>query len=343
MKPPPIQPMKQFPANARILAKELEPILLMMEQGRRQSLANMSKGWKKMGLTLLGTAVTCILILLVLSYTDHPAGTEFIILVIAVLAGLTFCFVTFNKYIKGHSTAYRYAYKHQIIGGMSKLLHSSMTYSPRRGISETTFRDAGLYTTGIDRYGSEDLFSGKIGKTEIMFSEIHAEDKKKRTNSAGHTSTHWVTIFKGVFFIADFNKNFRSWLTIRPDFAEKSFGWFGRKIQAFSPNLIRLENPEFEKAFVVHGSDQVEARYILTPDMQERLLTLRNRYGANIRLSLKKSQLYLTIPNVDNWFEPNMKLPANDITQMQTFLNQMSHLFNVVEMLDLNTRIWSKH
>ena len=335
--------MKQFPTDARVLAKELEPILLRMEHGRKESLARISEGWKRICLTALGTVVACILVLLVLSQMGNLRGAGLVFLFIPILTGIIFCVVTYSKYIGAHSSNYRHAYKHQIIGGMTKLLRSSMTYSPERGISETTFRDAGLYTTGIDRYSSEDLFTGKIDKTEIMFSEVHAEDKRTRADSKGRTRTYWVTIFKGLFLIADFHKDFRSWLTISPDFAEKSFGWFGRKIQGFSPNLIRLENPEFEKAFVVHGSDQVEARYILTPDMQERLLTLRNRYGADIRLSLKNSQLYLSIPNVDDWFEPNMQLPANDLSQMQTFLNQMSHLFNVVEMLDLNTRIWSKH
>ena len=175
-----------------------------------------------------------------------------------------------------------------------------------------------------------------------MFSEIFAQEKKTRTDSDGDTQTEWITIFKGLFFIADFNKNLRSWLTIQPDFAEKNFGWFGRKIQGFSSNLIRLESPDFEKAFVVHGGDQVEARYILTPDMQERLLALRNRYGADIRLFLQNSELNLSIPNPKDWFEPNIRLPANEFSQMQPFINQMCYLFDIVEMLDLNTRIWSK-
>ena len=131
-------------------------------------------------------------------------------------------------------------------------------------------------------------------------------------------------------------------MIVKPDFAESSFGWFGRKLQGFSPHLIRLENPEFEQAFVVHGGDQVEARYILTPDMQDRLLDLRKWFGKDIRIAFHQSRMHLTIPNSDNWFEPDINRPASDTSQMHTFLHQMTSIFRLVEMLDLNTRIWTK-
>ncbi len=56
-----------------------------------------------------------------------------------------------------------------------------------------------------------------------------------------------------------------------PDFAEKLLGKFGQKFQkSFTHGkLVKLENPEFEKEFVVYSSGQQEARYILTPVMME--------------------------------------------------------------------------
>ncbi len=225
---------------------------------------------------------------------------------------------------------------------MTKLIQPEMVYSPDRGISEQTFREMELYSGDIDRYSSEDLFAGKIGKTEMMFSEAHAEDKRTRPNAKGQSSTYWVTIFKGLLAIIDFNKDFKNWVIIKPDFAESSFGWFGRTIQNFSSDLVRLENPEFENAFVVHGGDQVEARYILTPDMQERLLELREWFGKDIRMAFHSSRLHLTIPNSDDWFEPNIQMSAHDTSQMHKFLHQMTSIFRIVQMLDLNTRIWTK-
>ena len=322
-----------FPADAKVLAQEMKPALDALEERRLRSLSEIRNGWNKIGVAGALTAVGCIMAVI----------SPIIFLAIPVaLVGVGYCVFTYSKHISGHKATYRSLYKQKVIGHMTRLIQPDMTYSPERGISEHAFKEMGLYSTDPDRYHSEDMFAGKIGKTAIMFSEAHAEEERTSTDSDGDTTTEWVTIFKGLLTIADFNKNFRSWLVIKPDFAEKSFGWFGRKIQGFSANLIRLESPEFEQAFVVHGGDQVEARYILTPDMQDHLLDLRKWFGSDIRLAFHQSRMHLTIPNLDNWFEPDIKHSAHDTSQMQMFLRQMTSIFRLVEILDLNTRIWTK-
>lgn len=338
----------QFPADAKVLAQEMKPTLDALEQGRLKSLARISKGWKKIGLCVLICAALAVLILALSSassstdpYSNSSIEWGFLVIPVGII-GIIYCAVIHHKYISGHNAIYCAVYKEKVIGGMTRLIQPDMTYSPERGISEQTFMEMGLYSTGIDRYHSEDMFAGKIGKTALMFSEAHAEEKRTSRDSKGRTKTRWVTIFRGLLTIADFNKEFRSWVTVKPDFAESAFGWFGRKIQGFSADLVRLENPDFEKAFVVHGGDQVEARYILTPDMQDRLLDLRKWFGDDIRVAFHSSRMHLTIPNSDNWFEPNIKRSAHDTSQMQMFLRQMSSVFRLVEMLDLNTRIWTK-
>lgn len=53
-----------------------------------------------------------------------------------------------------------------------------------------------------------------VGSTSIEFSQVHAEYKTETTHrdDDGHETTdeHWHTIFQGIFFIADFNKDFRT-------------------------------------------------------------------------------------------------------------------------------------
>ena len=45
-----------------------------------------------------------------------------------------------------------------------------------------------------------------------------------------------------------------------------------------------LEDPTFNKAFAVFGSDQVEAREILTPTFMQQLVDLESAYsGAHLR------------------------------------------------------------
>jgi hypothetical protein len=42
---------------------------------------------------------------------------------------------------------------------------------------------------------------------------------------------------------------------------------------------IKLEDPEIRKNFVVYSTDQVEARYLLTPSFIQRFKRLKTAYG----------------------------------------------------------------
>lgn len=49
--------------------------------------------------------------------------------------------------------------------------------------------------------------------------------------------------------------------------------------------LVRLDHPTFENAFRVYATYQQEAFYLLTPDVMEQLLALRETFGAKLSLS----------------------------------------------------------
>ncbi len=187
------------------------------------------------------------------------------------------------------------------------------------------------------------MFKGEVGSTEIIFSELHAEYKTTSTDSKGRRTTSWHTLFKGVMFMADFHKHFKTWVIVRPDFERDGlFGWFNKKLQSFSSDLVKLENPEFETHFKVHGGNPVETRYILTPDMQERLLSLRQSLGTKIIISFQESNICITAPKSNDWFEGDINTSALSISQLGDLASQMHHYFKIVETLNLNTRIWTK-
>ncbi len=107
-------------------------------------------------------------------------------------------------------------------------------------------------------------------------------------------------------------------------------------------NLEQMESVEFEDAFVVRATDPVEARYVLTPDMQERMLALRGRLNDDVRFAFRESHVFMTIPNQADWFEPSLEHPAHERSQMSTFLAQLAACFQIVDDLNLNTRIWTR-
>jgi hypothetical protein len=201
------------------------------------------------------------------------------------------------------------------------------------------FKAAGLFLHHIDRYKCEDMIGGKVGKTEIAFSEVHAE-YKTTTHTGKSRHTEWHTIFKGLFFIADFNKDFHGRTVVLPDTAEKLFGLFGQTLQSWNSSygqLVRLEDVEFEKEFVVYGTDQIEARYILSPAMMEQILLFRREVGKKIYLSFLGSKVFVAIPVQENMFEPKMFSSVLDFDVIAEYYAQLQLGVGIVDELNLNT------
>ena len=222
-----------------------------------------------------------------------------------------------------------------------------LTYSPAAGMSEAAFNRANLHQNP-DRYNSEDLIEGTIGATRVQMSEVHAENRQQHTDSKGHTTTTYTTIFRGLFVIADFNKNFNGTTYVVPEGLSGSLGGFGRGLQSLGGTLsgrgalVQLEDPNFERAFVVYSSDQTEARYILSSALMSRLIILNSHFNSDISAAFIGGSLYLMIPKQDDWFEPpNLKTPLT-FESVETTMRQLQMATGIVEELDLNTRIWSK-
>ena len=315
--------------------EKLAPLLGELEDQRQLALKKRKKGQKYAWIAAAIWAVIAIIVTANISTPVLPIVASFVGFVITFL-------IIYSLFIGKFRAEYERAYKSQVLTEVTKSIQPGMRYRPSEGISKAVFKSAGIYKSRIDRYHSEDLFIGDVGDTAVCFSEVKAERKDTSRDSKGNTKTSWHTIFDGVFFMADFHKDFSTWVTVEPDFAEKTFGWLGKKFQKMGGSVVHLESPEFEKAFVVRGGDQVEARYILTPSMQENLLDLRRLHGDSLRLAFKDSKVIMGFTARENWFEPDFFKPSHEVRQIEGFVLEMQACCSIVEMMNLNTRIWTK-
>lgn len=223
-------------------------------------------------------------------------------------------------------------YKQEVIAKVLQSFCENAEFIPQQGIDESIFRNSNLFTSP-DRYHTEDLIKGRIDKTDFCFAEVHAEERKTRVNGKGQTSHYWVDIFKGFIFIADFHKDFQGHTTV----LRNSLFKFN-----FNGSRVKLENPEFEKAFDVYSTDQVEARYLLSTSMMERFLALDRGFNKNITISFRDSRILIAIPESKNHFEASIWNSIRDLDQLKDDFSTIHALVSIVEDLNLNTRIWSK-
>jgi hypothetical protein len=303
----------------------LKAPLAELEQKRKQVLYNI-------GISLLAT-------LAILSFLSIFIGP--IALFILPFAGLgVFLILRF-----GLNQNYALDFKDKIIEPIVKFIDPSLSYNSINFLPEHVFMGSEIFKVSPDRYRGDDFVSGVIGKTQIAISELHAEYKTETRDSQGRTQTQWHTIFKGLFIISDFNKDFRGKTVVLPDTAERLFGNFGKMLQSWNimrGQLIQLEDPEFEKLFAVYGTDQVEARYILSTSLMKRIIDFKKKSGRQIYLSFVGSKLFVAISYSKNLFEPRIFRTLLDFKPIQAYFEDLELALGVVEDLNLNLRIWGK-
>lgn len=257
------------------------------------------------------------------------------------LTGLIIMIYKHQKFYRN----FKNQFKGKVIPAVVKFVDERLQYDPDRGLM-SEYSESRIFTQRYDRYKAEDTISGKFDLTDFAFGEIHTEYKTVSTDSKGNRQEHWHTIFKGMFFVSDFHKNFHGETMIDVDTMERYLGKLGRKFQQWNPsrpgNLVKLENPEFEKKFAVYSTDEQECRYILTPSMMERLLDMTKRINFKVAISFRNNQVYIAVFNNMDLFEPSVFGSLLKEEDYRIIINTMKLMIGIIEDLNLNTRIWTK-
>jgi hypothetical protein len=228
--------------------------------------------------------------------------------------------------------AYRADYKTLVFGAVCGVHFPGVRYDPEGGMPWRLLDDSGLFPFVSDSYRSEDRFEGRWGATAVAFSEAVAQ----RTVTRGfgkNRRTENETYFRGLVFHADFNKHFASRTRLVPrgeDFT---------RVRDEQPTV--LEDPSFASAFETWTTDQVEARYVLSPSLMERLTALERRFP-RLRALFADGELLLLLPSGYDRFETSLLVGARSRAQIESFVKNVRACLDVVDALALNTRIWSK-
>lgn len=204
----------------------------------------------------------------------------------------------------------------------------SMMFDPEPGAQNSVLdlQQAGLLPRW-DRSAFEDRLTGTRNGVDFEFFEAHLEERRRTTDSRGRTRTRWVTVFAGQCLRFQFHKQFHGRTVVLRDAGFMNRFGGGRGLER-----IKLESNVFEKAFEVYGSDQVEARYILTPDLMQRLIDLEKVFhGGRLRCAFQNGELLIALEGGD-LFEPgSMFTPLDNPERVRELLDDFAAIFNLID------------
>lgn len=179
----------------------------------------------------------------------------------------------------------------------------------------------GLLPRSYTRVNFEDKMSGLAHGAEFETLECHMEKKVKTKN--GH---RYVTVFRGALMAIEFHREFLGKTVILRD-----KGFFNSKKKG-ALKRVGLVDPVFEKIFEAYSTDQVESRYLLTPDFMQKLVDIeRSVDGKNIRFAFLEGLLLIAVETPNRFEAGSMFTPLTDPTRTQKILNEIAAVYRLID------------
>lgn len=214
---------------------------------------------------------------------------------------------------------------------------ASVRFMPNKRIGVNKISTSGI-APRFDRIRGEDYISGRLGATTFEFSEIELIDIQYKKDSNGNRKKVEKRVFKGIMFIADFHKHFQgeTYLIDKKFFDTERF-----ELKFKGAFEIEMEDIAFNKEFRTMTTDDIEARYILSSNLMERIMEFTNRSKDEVELSFKNSKMFIMHEARKNHFEGKL-FENNDEETLKEIYNDFRTYFDIIEEFRLNRRIWSK-
>lgn len=318
--------MKTISELTTFYYNKLHPTIEKLEDERKTIQKRLISFGLLYGVVVVGTAFL---------FFKTPQAIFFIYIAILFIAGMSYLYNYLTK-------TYVQKFKQEVMAPLIHEIDENLNYQPTKHLPEAHFIRSKLFASRPDIISGNDLVSGKIDDVDIAFSDLHAQ----RESQDEDAEDDFETIFMGLFLVADFHKNFKGETIILPDSAQKIFGnVIGHWLQANTTShyeLIKMDNIAFEKEFVVYGSDQIEARYILSHTLMQKLLEYKQRSKYPLYISFVGGKIYMAIAYYNDMFEPSVFHSLLEYKIAIQYIQTLHLALSIVEELQLNQKLWSK-
>lgn len=222
---------------------------------------------------------------------------------------------------------YKLIYKENVIKKFVHAYSDKLEYYPEQGIPSRIYNN-GEFERYYDRYHTEDLIKGEILENcKIIMAEVHTEREETTTDSDGHTTTTYVTLFHGLFAEIEIPKFLVFNLKIRRD-ALLSKVFKGKQ-------KLEMDSSEFEKIFDVSTSDKIQSMRILTSDVMQMFIDFKNKNKLTPEITLKENKLYIRFAT-GNIFEPSLIKQDMNYDKLKKYYDVINFTFDLAEQFAKN-------
>lgn len=354
--------MREVKRNAyglELFAKEKTEFIAFYEKHLKEELESLEVERKKFMKGLIPQIIAAPFLLLFIYYVFRDI-TLFIIPAapIAITGWIGLYWMRHKKKLESRA-------KVIIVPKLVKFMNSYFTYEPDGSLTIDDVNEMRIFKHRADVGFGDDLIKGYVydrdedAYTYLSFSEMIVRNDYKKRQKGKVIEKPLGMLAAGLLFKVEFNKDFgRSFTMIKPRWLLKKRK-YRKKLKKFDKQHIMqevlLENPMFMKKFVVHSTDQIEARVILQTDTMENLLefvnyvpdTIERKRGKRKKgrfipyFTFYNNQVYILIHTGSNHFILNIMKELN-IDTVYDYFKDINLVLRFIDDLNLNLKLYKK-
>lgn len=297
----------------------IEPALSKFEQDRQRDIRLV---YASIAVTAIGGAIVFLL--------DTDSGLLSFFGMALIVAGLAGQHVVRKRM--------RTALKNALVAPVCKFFGLTYTHKPAR-MPIKRFVRAGLLPAQYDKFSTEDQISGTHKGVAVDLGELTLTRTVRDTDDDKSSEE---TVFQGMILTYSFAKPFIGETRILSN-ASGLLGWLSRS--GLKPQQagerVHLEDPVFEEQFNVYSTDQVEARYLLTPRFMERLVALSVHFSERngVSVAFSENDILICLRSGKDRFEGGgLFKQLNSRERVEELLGELDQVLGIVDVLDLTNQ-----
>ena len=268
-----------------------------------------------------------IIFLPIFYFSDQYARSIFIAILYFILFIAICCYIWAYFDPDQPRNNFCFDFKRRVISSIIRLVYENPQYYHSQHISKESLNFYHMFNEKITYMDGDDLVLCKHKDVQLYFCEINSSAGKGDANN---------DLFKGLLCVVDFHKTFSGQTVVCSK--NRTYNKFYNKSAK-----VDLEDVRFNKLFDTYSSDQITSRYILSHNMMEKIVELKNKWGLdNFVLNFIEGKLFFTISIAKDLFEPSFRRKQRNFEMLYFYYKILELTKSIVDTLNQERRIWSK-
>jgi hypothetical protein len=280
---------------AEAMLKDQIPQLVAILEAKRSFARKKYVRLMAIGAPMFAVAILFGALMVILHWTNDNGALLFIPVLLGI-AGVVMMVMAAYYHRTYSSSAYSL-----LVNTIDQTLFPKAFKDPNRGMILNVLLKPGFFASP-DRYYGKNYKTATYNGISFEQAGYDLQRRESHTDSKGNTYYTYETYAKGTMYRFAYDRNFAAIVKVLEKGGLLTFGSGGLK-------KVETEYMAFNKKFQIMTSDETLVFYLLTPQIQEKILDLEGKFKGRFYMAFIGDELFIAVNDSDTSISIPFKTP----------------------------------